>query len=540
MAYQTGAGVNNPGEDAIAQPMRKSTKTNLSNVDYDKLPPEAKVRLLEAQLAKVNATATASATGLVNEAKATQTEATAAVKETKAQKATIKGEAASTITSYEYAPGNTLRKAKFANGTFGPWEKNPDYVKASSFLPGSQAAASSPTGNGVAAPSGVFSGSGMTNSPLTQDGKPYTGQRFNLWYVNGFYMNAKEYAMQTGDYSYFAGNALWGPNATDPNNRPGGSNFTSGTSYANNIAGFGNNGGASAADAAAAVEKANIAQAAADEKRLQRESIIKIVTDRFAKYNLGSLAQKIRDLAIDGANEATIIIALSETKEYKERFAGNDARLKKGIAVLDPGSYLEAEDTYRQVLRANGLKQFDTDAYVQQFIENDTSSTEIASRISTAVNRIQYADPAIKKTLKDYYGLNDSDLLGYVLSPDQELPKIQQKITAAEIGTAASVQGLKSSLGVSEQLASQGVTQAEAQKGYANIASFLPTTEKLGNVYNELPGYNQADAEQETFNQLASAQRKRERLRQKEMGTFGASSGTNRGSSPSAKSAGQF
>lgn len=460
MAYQTGAGVNSPGEDAIAQPMRKSTKTNLSNVDYDKLPPEAKVRLLEAQLAKVNATATASATGLVNEAKATQAEAITAVKETKAQAATIKGEAASTIISYEYAPGNTLRKAKFANGTFGPWEKNPDYVKA--------------------------------DRPTTIE-------------------------------SVATENKVKWPNFTIDD--------------AGNIINYPN---AGAANAAATVEKANIAQAAADEKRLQRESIVQIVTDRFARYKLGSLAQKIRDLAIDGANEATIIIALSETKEYKERFAGNDARLKKGIAVLDPGSYLEAEDTYRQVLRANGLKQFDTDAYVQQFIENDTSSTEIASRISTAVNRIQYADPAIKKTLKDYYGLNDSDLLGYVLSPDQELPKIQQKITAAEIGTAASVQGLKSSLGVSEQLASQGVTQAEAQKGYANIASFLPTTEKLGNVYNELPGYNQADAEQETFNQLASAQRKRERLRQTEMGTFGASSGTNRGSLPSAKSAGQF
>ena len=459
MAYQTGAGVSNPGEDAIAQPMRKSTKTNLSNVDYDKLPPEAKVRLLEAQIAKINATATtttATTTGLVNEAKATQAEATTAVKETKAQEATIKGEAASTITSYQYTPNNSMRKANFVNGTMGTWEANPDYVKASSTSSGSLAAA----------------GAGSS--------------------VN---------------YNYYGGSS-----APDT----------------------------SAADAADAVERANIAQAAADEKRLKRESIVQIVTDRFARYKLGSLAQKIRDLAIDGANEATFIIALSETKEYKERCAGNDARLKKGIAVLDPGSYLEAEDTYRQVLRANGLKQFDTDAYVQQFIENDTSSTEIASRISTAVNRIQYADPAIKKTLKDYYGLNDSDLLGYVLSPDQELPKIQQKITAAEIGTAASVQGLKSSLGVSEQLASQGVTQAEAQKGYANIASFLPTTEKLGNVYNELPGYNQADAEQETFNQLASAQRKRERLRQTEMGTFGASSGTNRGSLPSAKSAGQF
>jgi len=465
MAYQTGAGVNNLGEDAIAQPTKKSTTTNLSNVDITKLPPAAQIELLKAQIAQVekaNEAATTSTTGLVGEAKTTQAEATTAVKEAKAQTATIKNEAASTITSYQYTPNNSMRKAKFVDGTMGNWEANPDYVKASSV--------SSDSSSAAAAAAAAAGSSGNT-------------------------------------YNYYGG-------STAPDT--------------------------SAADAAAAVEKANIAQAAADEKRLQRESIVKIVTDRFAKYKLGSLAQKIRDLAIDGANEATITIALSETKEYQDRFAGNAARLKKGIAVLDPGSYLEAEDTYRQVLRANGLKQFDTDAYVQQFIENDTSSTEIASRINTAVNRIQYADPAIKKTLKDYYGLNESDLLGYVLSPDQELPKIQQKITAAEIGTAASVQGLKSSLGVSEQLASQGVTQAEAQKGYANIASFLPTTEKLGNVYNELPGYNQADAEQETFNQLASAQRKRERLRQTEMGTFGASSGTNRGSLPSAKSAGQF
>ena len=462
MAYQTGAGVNNLGEDAIAELSRKSTATNLSNVDITKLPPAAQIQLLEAQIAQVkkaNEAATTTTTGLVNEAKTTQTEATAAAKETKAQAATIKDEAASTITSYQYTPNNSMRKANFVNGTMGTWEANPDYVKASSPLPGSSATA----------------GSGVINN-------------------------------------YYGGSS-----APDT----------------------------SAADAAAAVEKANIAQAAADEKRLQRESIVKIVTDRFAKYNLGSLAQKIRDLAIDGANEATITIALSETKEYQDRFSANADRIKKGIAVLDPGSYLEAEDTYRQVLRANGLKQFDNDAYVKQFIANDTSSTEIASRINTAVNRIQYADPAIKKTLNDYYGLNESDLLGYVLSPDQELPKIQQKITAAEIGTAASVQGLKSNLGVSEQLASQGVTQAEAQKGYANIADFLPTTEKLGNVYNELPGYNQADAEQETFNQLASAQRKRERLRQTELGTFGASSGTSKGSFSTAylnkqSSTGQF
>lgn len=445
MVYQTGAGAYNP-DDALLQPTKKSQTTDFSNVDISKLTPAAKIKLLEAQLAKVSANSTEAVTGLVNETKAAQAETTTAATAAANQETAIKKENAATINSYKYSPNNSLRKAVYLDGTMGNWEANPDYTKPSLLTSGSSTAGAD-------------------------------GSNIN--------------------YNYYGGSST--PDT-------------------------------SAADAAAAVEKANIAQAAADEKRLQRESIVKIVTDRFAKYNLGSLAQKIRDLAIDGASEATITIALSETKEYQQRFSANANRMKKGLAVLDPGAYLEAEDTYRQILRANGLKQFDNDTYVQQFIANDTSPTEIASRVNTAVNRIQYADPAIKKTLNDYYGLNESDLLGYVLSPDQELPKIQQKITSAEIGTAAKIQGLQSNIGVSEQLAAQGVTQAEAQKGYANIAEFLPTTEKLSGIYNKLPGYNQSDAEQETFNQLASAQRKRQQLKETEIGTFSGSSGTSRGS----------
>ena len=293
---------------------------------------------------------------------------------------------------------------------------------------------------------------------------------------------------------------------------------------------------------AAGTTAADIAAKAAAEsaKLAQRESTIKILTDRFARYNLGGLANKIRALAIDGATEATITIDLMETDEYKQRFKANDARMKAGLQVLNPAEYLNLEDGYRQVLRAYGLKQFDTDDYVSQFIANDVSAAELSNRVVTAVQRVQNADPAISKQLRDYYGIGQSDLVAYVLDPNQQFQKIERQVAASEIGVAAARQGLQAGVSVAEQLASQGVTQAEAQKGYATIADILPTAEKLSDIYGStLEGYGQTEAEQEVFNSLASAQRKRQKLTEREVAAFSGAAGTNK-TSLASQTAGQF
>jgi LysM repeat protein len=295
------------------------------------------------------------------------------------------------------------------------------------------------------------------------------------------------------------------------------------------------NANALAAANAAAQQKAaeDAAKAAAEAERVaaQRESIGKIIADRFAKYGLASLGAKVLDLARQGYSEDTITLELQNTPEYQQRFAANATRIKKGLTVLTPAEYLANEDAYRQTLRAYGLTQFDNDAYVRQFIENDVSPSELSTRVSMAVQRVQNADPAIARTLKDYYGIGSTDMVAYVLDPNQQLPKIQRQIAAAEIGVAARVQGLETGVSVAEQLAAQGITQAEAQKGYATIADILPTAQKLSEIYGTtLPGYNQAEAEQEVFNTLASAQRKRKALTEREIATFSGKSGTTKAS----------
>ena len=281
----------------------------------------------------------------------------------------------------------------------------------------------------------------------------------------------------------------------------------------------------------AAAVAAATAAAEAERVAAQRESVGKIVADRFAQYGLSSLGTKVLDLARKGYTEATITLELQNSDEYKARFAANTERQKKGLSVLSPAEYLSVEDAYRQTLRAYGLNQFDNDTYVRQFISNDVSPSELSTRVITAVQRVQNADPAIARTLRDYYGIGSADMVAYVLDPNQQLPKIQRQVAAAEIGAAARLQGLEAGVSVSEQLASQGITQAEAQKGYATIADILPTAEKLSSIYgSQLEKYNQAEAEQEVFNTLASAQRKRKALIERETSAFGAKSGTSRAS----------
>lgn len=272
----------------------------------------------------------------------------------------------------------------------------------------------------------------------------------------------------------------------------------------------------------AAAENARLRQA-------QAENAIMVLTNRFKQYNLESLVPKIKELAIGGATESTITLQLMETPEYKQRFRANEERIKKNLAVLDPGDYLRLEDSYRQILRAYGLRQFDNDDYVTQFISNDISTAELSSRVVTAVQRVQNADPAIMRTLRDFYGIGTTDLVAYVLDPSQQFQKIERQVAAAEIGTAARRQGLEAGVGVAEQLAAQGISQAEAQKGYATIADILPQAAKLSEIYTDvLDQYGQAEAEQEVFNQLASAQRKRRALSEREIASFSGSSGLGR------------
>lgn len=258
-----------------------------------------------------------------------------------------------------------------------------------------------------------------------------------------------------------------------------------------------------------------------------------LLDSTFALYDLSDLAPVIAGYMRQGLTSNEAIIELRKNKTYQTRFAGNTTRTAAGLNALTEGEYLALEDSYSETLRAYGQQLLlGTDRKTRQasmanIIGGDISAVEFKDRVSTVVTRVENADPLVKSTLRDFYKITDANLVSYFLKPDENLPKLQEKVTAAEIGSAALAQGgLTTDITSAESLAKFGVDLATARRGYSTISDVLPTATKLSQIYKEDKiNYNQQVAEEEVFKGLASAQRKRTQLAEKEIASFQGSAG---------------
>jgi hypothetical protein len=273
----------------------------------------------------------------------------------------------------------------------------------------------------------------------------------------------------------------------------------------------------------------------------------------FKEYGLESLVPVIRGYMEADLGSEQAKLKLKTEPIYKARFKGNELRVSKGLNALSEVDYLELENDYSETLRSYGLADYFgvvTDAATRSarqqkmadVIGNDISATEFKDRIKTVVTRVNMADANVKDELKAFYNITDTDLVKYFLNPAEGSDRLKEKVTAAEISAASITQGLgKTSLGTAEELARLGIDRAEALAGYSKIAEYLPTSEKLSSIYKEQGiTYNKATGEEEEFKGLASAKRKRERLKQSETDTFSASPGISQFSLKTKNTAGQI
>jgi hypothetical protein len=267
------------------------------------------------------------------------------------------------------------------------------------------------------------------------------------------------------------------------------------------------------------------------------EDAYTLLESTMKEFGLEELIPDIKRFMEAGLGSNQAAVELKKTTAYTTRFKGNEIRRAAGLNVMSEAAYLQLEDAYNETLRAYGLQgYFGADRKVSQarmseLIGNDIAAPEFKERIDTVVTRVNNSDPNIKATLKSFYNIEDTDLVKYFLSPKENLPMLQQKVTAAEIGNEALKQNLITNVNSAQALAQMGITQAEAREGYSEISQILPTTTKLGQIYGEEGiNYTQQTAEEERFGQLESAKRKRLRLAEKEVGTFSGQSGVVRGS----------
>lgn len=280
-----------------------------------------------------------------------------------------------------------------------------------------------------------------------------------------------------------------------------------------------------------------LAEAAAEEKRLAGQSAYDIVKEEFSKYGLGSLVETLRDLIVKGTSQAEFTMELRKSPEYAKRFAGNAQRVAAGLKALDEATYTELEDQYQTVMRNYGLPEsywakdsIGTQAGFTNLIAGDVSAPELESRIQQASDVIDKGPKEYIDAIKQFYpDIQRGDLMAYVLDPKNGIKQIESKIGAAKIGG----EYLRAGLGAgsidmrnAEELQRQGVTAEKARLGAQAIKETAPRGGQLSSLYGQ-GAYGMEDVEAEVYGlgNAAESKRKREKISEMEQASFAKQTG---------------
>ena len=330
----------------------------------------------------------------------------------------------------------------------------------------------------------------------------------------------------------------------------------------------------SAADAAAAQQQAaayqvQLAQAQSQAAQLQgqadtnqaaqnisNQNALQLMQSTLAGYGIdptGAISNAILGLTQKNYDATTIsalaqdpnankssdpnVVALANA--WQTRFAGNTARIAAGLTPLDPATYIATENSYKAVMQRAGIPAssplMDT-SYFAKLLGTDLSPLEVQQRVDAATAAVTATDPYTTQQLQQNFGLTQSDMISHLLDPTTAATVIQQKVQASQISGEAGRQNLALNQQNAQSLAAQGVTQAQAQSGFTNVATQLGQEQQLASIY----GMNAANVGTEltaqqfnaNLNGTSAAQANIElaRLRAQEVNQFSGSSGAAKGS----------
>jgi hypothetical protein len=248
-----------------------------------------------------------------------------------------------------------------------------------------------------------------------------------------------------------------------------------------------------------------------------------------SQWGLESLAPAVFTFLQDGYSQDQVSFLIQDTPQYKTRFAGNELRKTKGLAVLSPKEYLSVEASYRQILSTSGMPTgfYDQPSDYVDWIGKDVSPQEVSSRVGLAVSAAERLDSGTLAAFSEWYGVGPNDLAAFFLDQDRALPHIQRIAKGVMVSGDARRDGLSVSQARAEQLGGLA-GERNIDQLMSQVAEASKRGSALSGVYGG-PDYGQTDAEEEVFAQSDTARRKRLALGQMEEAAFSGSSGVGKG-----------
>lgn len=212
--------------------------------------------------------------------------------------------------------------------------------------------------------------------------------------------------------------------------------------------------------------------------------------------NLGSWASGLWN---NGASATEIVQAvrygLDESEggkaahaAYLAAFPGMDEFLADGTfyGEAPEAQYIAYRNTVRSAASRYGIDSaLTSNQKIYEYLKNGVDAEEITSRMSVAATAVATTPQETVTLLKEYYNVSEGDLISFFLDPDETEAVLQQRYTAARIGTEAVRQNFGIDVKQAEDLLARGYGVAEAATGFQEAASRRGLTTGAGETATE-------------------------------------------------------
>lgn len=205
----------------------------------------------------------------------------------------------------------------------------------------------------------------------------------------------------------------------------------------------------------------------------------------FAATGISGLGSWALTLSNQGASPIEIVQALrygtdkSEAgqaayQQYLAAFPMMDTFLREKIFAGESPElqYIEYRNTVKEAAQRYGIMEnLVTNDKIAEYILGFNSAAEVVDRMGMAATAVATTPAETLSILRDYYGVNNGDLISFYLDPDETEAMLTKRYTAARIGTEAARQRFGIQQSEAEALAERGVGVAEAERGFAQAAA---------------------------------------------------------------------
>ena len=188
----------------------------------------------------------------------------------------------------------------------------------------------------------------------------------------------------------------------------------------------------------------------------------------------GELLQVYVSAWIDNPDEDLALARTRQSPVYDKYFAGN--RRKDGSLRMSEVEYASTWATFETVLAQKGVNPgFFQDQFIA-LIEGDVSVIEFKARVNAMEERVSKQEQQVKETYARYFGISmeRGAMLAAALDPKVDEAIINRRISLAEIGGEAAIQGFMLTRGKAKSLYKTGIRLEGATELFRTAASALP------------------------------------------------------------------